>query len=276
MKNAATLRSPEVGGFFYPAEAGPLREMVEEFIRRVPPTTERAPVMGLVSPHAGYQYSGATAACGYAAVRHQAFDVVVVVAPSHREAFRGVSVYPGGGYRTPLGTVPVHEDLREELVRETAVVRALDAGHRGEHAVEVQLPFLQTVLGPFSFLPIVMGEQDRAVCAELGRALAATLKGASALLVASTDLSHFHHDGLARRLDRVVAEDILRFDAEGLMDHLEQGDAEACGGGPTVAVMTALRTLGATRMTVLHQCNSGDITGDGSSVVGYLSAAAYA
>jgi hypothetical protein len=209
-------------------------------------------------------------------LKDRAYDAVVIVSPSHREYFDGISVYPGDGYSTPLGTVQINEELRTGLLNEFPPVVADVAGHRDEHAVEVQLPFLQEVLTHFSILPIVIGDQRREYCFGLGNALAGLLKGKNALLVASTDLSHYYPGEIASKLDEIMVEDVRSFNPESLMDHLESGRTEACGGGPTVAVMEALRHLGAKSMTILHHCNSGDVTGDYDQVVGYLSAVAVA
>ncbi len=275
MEQKATLRHCKVCGLFYPADAGELRREIAGLMKEVEARSLAGTLRGLISPHAGYSYSGLTAAHGYRLLKGCTFDTVVIVSPSHREYFEGISAFPGTAYETPLGKVPVDGKLRERLIEESADVRLSVAGHREEHAIEVQLPFLQEILSDFMILPLVIGDQRREFCLELGRALAAILRDRNALLVASTDLSHFHSYDAARNLDSVVIEDIRRFDAEQLMLHLERGEAEACGGGPAVAIMTALRGLGATKMEILHHCKSGDVTGDRSSVVGYMSAAAY-
>jgi AmmeMemoRadiSam system protein B len=220
-------------------------------------------------------YSGLTAAHGYAMLRGEKFDTVVVVSPSHREFFSGVSVYSGEAYETPLGMIEVNAKLRDALVESAEFIVAAERGHRAEHALEVQLPFLQEVLPPFKLLPLVIGDQKREVCIRLGEALAKVLKDENALLVASTDLSHFYDAKVANELDNVMIKDVQEFDADKLMMDLERQRTEACGGGPVVAVMTALKRLGVAHLEVLHHSNSGDATGDHSSVVGYLSAVAY-
>jgi AmmeMemoRadiSam system protein B len=233
------------------------------------------PVRGIIAPHAGYLYSGPAAARAYGRLLRGAYDAVVVVAPSHREYFEGVSVYDGEAYLTPLGTVPVDRDLRDALISLAPCVSASAEGHGEEHAIEVHLPFLQTMLGTFSFLPLVIGHQTPGTCFALGEALGGLLRHRRALLVASTDLSHFHSDREAREIDAVVIGDVRRFDPGALMSHLTEGAAEACGGGPVVAVMTALKSLGAKGLEVMEYATSGDVTGDRRSVVGYLSAVAF-
>jgi len=268
------IRPCKVCGLFYPREPAVLRRTIGGLFEGVRAGTLTGDVRGIIVPHAGYLYSGATAVSAYALLQGTSFDTVVIVAPSHREYFDGASVYSGDAYETPLGVIRVDTALRNRLLAESTLVRASEEGHAEEHAIEVQLPLLQHVLADFSLLPVVLGDQRSAYSLELGRALGVAVQGRNVLLVASTDLSHYHPVALARRLDQVAIDDIGRFDAAGLMEHLEQGRTEACGGGPVVAVMTALQVLGVGRMTVLHHGNSGDVTGDSAGVVGYMAAAA--
>ena len=267
------IRAAAVAGTFYPGDPA---ELAGTIAGMIPAEREgvSAGVRGIIAPHAGYLYSGPTAARAYGRLERGAYDTVVIVAPSHREYFEGVSVYDGGAYRTPLGTVPVEGELRDRLISAAPFVRALAEGHGAEHSVEVHLPFLQTVLGTFSLLPLVIGHQTPETCFALGEALGGVLRQRRALVVASTDLSHFHSDSEAREIDAVTIGDVRGFDPRSLMSHLTEGAAEACGGGPVVSVMTALKRLGATRVEVMEYTTSGDVTGDLRSVVGYLSAVA--
>ncbi len=266
------IRLPAVAGAFYPSPASQLRAEVDEFVERasLPPRFGR--VYGLVSPHAGYMYSGFTAAHAYKALREMSFDAVIVVGPSHQEYFQGISVFPGEGFRTPLGDVPINEAVRAKLVEGQKKIFLSTAGHRGEHSVEVQLPFLQRVLGTFSFVPVVMGDQTLDLCEKLADAIAFAAPAGTTLLVASSDLSHYHPYEEAKALDQRVIELVERYEPVQLMERLSHRELEACGGGPIVAVMLAAKKLGADSAKVIHYCNSGDITGDKSAVVGYLSA----
>jgi AmmeMemoRadiSam system protein B len=264
-------------GTFYAGDPAGLRKQVDDLLGAsgCKPTSEfGGGILGIVAPHAGYVYSGGTAACVYGALAGSGYRTVVIVAPSHRDRFTGVSAYIGDGYVTPLGVVPVDRELRTLLAAEPSPVVVSAAGHGNEHAVEVHLPFLQRVLGEFSFVPLVMGDQEPATCFALGETLGRVLKGRKVLLVASTDLSHFFPRHVAQGLDTVVMDNLRKFDAEALMADLEKGKCEACGGGPTVAVMTALKLLGARTMRVAQYTTSGDVTGEDKSVVGYVSAAA--
>ncbi len=266
------VRKPAVAGMFYPARGAELDRAVRAFLDDVTVRVGPARVTGIIAPHAGYIYSGGTAAMAYAQVRGTTRGTVVVVAPSHREFFDGVSVYPGDGYETPLGVIPVDVQMRNRLTELLPGTLVSTRGHGAEHALEVQLPFLQCALGEFSLLPLVIGHQSLEHCFALGEALGDLARGADVLLVASTDLSHFSSAEVAERLDAVVADDIRAFDPGRLMHDLEAGTAEACGGGPVAAVMRGCDLLGARTPTVLGYTHSGVVTGDRDSVVGYLSA----
>jgi hypothetical protein len=276
MPERKVVRESAVAGLFYPGEPRVLERDVDGMLAAVPEAQGARPVAAVVVPHAGYMYSGATAAKAYARLRGASYDTVVVVSPSHREFFEGVSVYPGDAYETPLGPVPVDAELRAALARASRCVSVTLRGHRSEHAVEVQLPFLQRALGSFRLLPLVIGDQSRRVCFALGDALGALLRGRSALLVASTDLSHFHTAREAGILDGAFISLLERGDEEGIMRSLEERSTEACGGGPVVAVLHALRVLGRGSIQVVGRSTSGDVSGDLQSVVGYVSAVAYA
>ena len=268
------VRPCSVSGLFYPAAPAELEKQVRGFLSRATPGPSRGTVMGIIAPHAGYMYSGATAGMAYATLAGASYETVIIVSPSHRDFFDGVSVFPGDAYETPLGKVPIDADKRTALLEACPIVHSSHRGHGEEHAVEVHLPFLQKVLPEFVLLPLVMGHQTRRNCLQLGEGIARVAQGHRVLLVASSDLSHYHQAAVAERLDHIFAEAVERFDPDGIMEVIESGTAEACGGGPVVAVMAALRALGATRFDIVHRCTSGDVTGDRKSVVGYLSAVA--
>jgi len=270
------IRGPVVSGLFYPADPEVLDREVAALLHPHRATAKHGRLTAMISPHAGYTYSGHTAGAAFACIEGEHYDSVVVLSPSHREYFDGVSVYPGQGYRTPLGTIPIDEELRRRILESCPFVRATEAGHREEHAVEVQLPFLQRTIGSFSLLPLVFGDQKRSYCLELGRALGTLVEGTRTLLVASTDLSHYHAAPEAERLDRVFVEDVRTGNFDRLMTDLEGGATEACGGGPVVAILAAVHALGGSPMKILERRTSGDVTGDHASVVGYCSAVAYA
>jgi AmmeMemoRadiSam system protein B len=260
---------------FYPRSEAALRKTLRDLLDGREERPAAGKLIALIVPHAGYQFSGATAAHAYRLLSEHSFDTAVIVSPSHRIYFEHVSVYEGDAYETPLGSMPVDAKLREELLKQDALIIASDLGHHDEHAIEVQLPFLQIVNACKSILPVVMGDQRGEDCAALGRALGKALRGKNCLLIASTDLSHYHRYERAQALDEIAAASIRNFEPSLLMRDLESEQTEACGGGPTVAVLLAAKMLGGKSVRVLHQCNSGDVTSDRSSVVGYLSAAVY-
>jgi len=269
------IRRPAVAGSFYPADPPTLSRQVREFLNRAPKEEIPGEIVALISPHAGYLYSGQVAAQAFKLIEGRNFEAVVVVAPSHRVYFQGASVYDRGGFETPLGTVPVDQELCKKIMAESEILRFLPQGHSQEHSLEVQLPFLQEALGKFSLVPIVIGDQSFATCQKVGQAIGRSVKGKSVLLVASTDLSHFHPYDRAVKIDQVFLDDIRAFDPRKLSQDLEGGKGEACGGGPVIAVMIASKELGANESKVLGYRNSGDVTGDRSGVVGYTAAVLY-
>jgi len=188
------VRPAAVAGSFYPADANELGKMLDEFLGRAAPPP-LADAVALVAPHAGYVYSGPVAAYSYALLKGRKVDRVVVIAPSHYEAFGYSAVYDGAAYTTPLGQVAVDRAFAARLAGMSPLIKLSGSGHtpsadRPEHALEVQLPFLQRVLGQFQLVPVVMGDQSYEMCRALGLALAKLVPGANTLIVASSDLSH--------------------------------------------------------------------------------------
>ncbi len=264
------IREPAVAGMFYPDKPDILSRDVKQYLERAQKEKLEGEVIALVSPHAGYMYSGQVAAYAYKQIEGKSFETVVVVAPSHRALFKGASLYDRGGYRTPLGIVPVDAELSKKMVEKRKEIQFIPEAHAEEHSLEVQIPFLQVVLKAFKLIPIVMEPYwSWEICQSLATAIAETVKGKNVLLIASSDLSHFHSYQKAVELDRIVLDHIERFDPEGLNRDLKQGRCEACGGGPIISVMLAAKALGANKGGVLKYLNSGDVTGDRSRVVGY-------
>lgn len=266
------LRRAAVAGSWYPGEPGRLRSDLDVALAAVDSDAASGRLIGLVSPHAGLMYSGVVAAYGYALLRRSTVRTVVLVGPSHRSAFEGCSVFPRGEWETPLGSVEVDEVAAAELVAASPSCFEDETAHRYEHSIEMQVPFLRHVAPGARIVPVLMGRQTRAEAEALGEALATVAP--YALLVASSDLSHYHPAPVAHKIDRPVVDAVARLDAEGLMELLESDHGHACGGGPIVAVMRAARARGATRATILKYGDSGDAgEHDRSRVVGYLSAA---
>jgi hypothetical protein len=223
-------------------------------------------------------YSGPVAGHAYAALAGRRCDLIVLVGPSHYLAFDGVAVWPSGTFETPLGPLRVDDEAAAQLAAALPLARDLPAAHAREHSIEMQLPFLARLHPDVPILPLVMGFQERDTIVALADALAGVCAGRAAVLVASSDLSHFFDARTADRLDGRVAELVGAFDGEGLLEELERypeherGRYVMCGGGPAVSVMMAAALLGAQSSLVLRRANSGEVSGDYERVVGYLAA----
>jgi len=269
------IRESVIAGAWYPADPVILRGKIDGFLQQANVEPRAGKLVALIAPHAGYRYSGQVAAHAYKLLQTQKFKTVVIVAPSHYARFGGVSVYDRGGYRTPLGTVSLDRELIAELKRKDPSIRYVAAAHQKEHSLEIQLPFLQILLPNLKLVPLVMGNQDFLTCRKLAETLADLTRDKPALMVASTDLSHFHGYADAQRLDNRIAGHVRRMNVEGLASDLATGRCEACGSGPLLAVLLAARLAGADQCEVLKSLNSGDVTGDRSRVVGYMAAACW-
>lgn len=270
------IRQPAVAGMFYPEKKMALDREVAIFLEESKDYEIPGQIVAMIVPHAGYMFSGGVAARAYRQIFEKDIDTVIVISPSHSEYFTEISIYDGFAYATPLGTIPVDKSLAQKIADLNPQIILSEKGHRfEEHALEVQLPFLQKAFDSFKFVPIVMGEHSHNNIEVLANALSQILTNQKALIVASSDLSHFYSDEKAASLDQIVVDDIEQFDEEQLFKDLQAGHCEMCGGGPAVAAMKASKLLGANRSKVLLYRNSGDISGDKDEVVGYLSAVFY-
>lgn len=268
------VREPILAGQWYPGSADELRRTIQGYLNAAGGVAVPGELRGLVVPHAGHMYSGQVAAHAYSLLEGSAVERVILIGPSHRFGFKGISVDLQSGYRTPLGTVPVDLEFAKRLLEEDSTIRDVPQAHRQEHSLEIQVPFLQVVLKRFRLVPLLMGQQDPETCTRLAGTLSRALgQDRRSLVIASTDLSHFHNDSRARELDREFIRCVESYDPEGLSKSLSGGSCEACGGGPTVAAMLTARMLGADRAVLLRYANSGDVTGQRREVVGYVSAA---
>jgi AmmeMemoRadiSam system protein B len=266
------IRKAAVAGTWYPGSSTALAAAVDRHLARAGADLE-GDLVALVAPHAGLMYSGPVAAHAYRLLQGRTFDVAVLVGPSHFLAFDGVAAYVSGGFDTPFGVAAVDAVCAADVMRASSVVHAEPSVHAREHSLEMQLPFVQRLAPALPIVPLLMGYQTAATAHALGEALAAALRGRRALLIASTDLSHYEDAQTAAAMDRVVIDCVERIDADGLQHALDDCPEHACGGGPTVAVMRAAALLGATDSRILKYADSGDVSGDKSSVVGYLAAA---
>jgi AmmeMemoRadiSam system protein B len=270
-----TVRKAAVAGTWYPRVAGALAAEVDGYLT----ASDRGgpglagDLVALIAPHAGLMYSGPVAAHAYRLLRDRRFDVAVLVGPSHFAGFDGVALFPSGGFDTPFGVARIDAECGSAIAAASGVVQVRPVPHAREHSLEMQLPFLARLAPGLPIVPLVVGHQTSAVASALGDALATALRGRKALLVASSDLSHYQDSQTAATLDAVVVDCVAQFDDEGLQRALDARPDHACGGGPMVAVMRAARLAGARDAVVLNYADSGDVSGDKSAVVGYLAAA---
>ena len=273
------VRYPAVAGEFYPAEPSQLREEVTKLLDTDGSETLSGNVIGLLSPHAGYCYSAAIAAAGYRQLRGQQFDNVVAIAPSHYEYFEGCTLFPGD-YQTPLGIVPTNRELAAAFMAASPAIRESQQGHRQEHSLEVQLPFLQIVLGNFQLVPLVVGCQTFELAEDLAAAISAVLlkppfNQQQTLLVSSSDLSHYYPVAIARQMDGILLRDLEAFEVERLHQDLAATKCQACGWATLISTMLIAQNLGANSCRVVAYGTSGERKHHNEQVVGYAAGVFY-
>jgi AmmeMemoRadiSam system protein B len=266
-------RKASYAGSFYSAGGEELLGDIKGYMASADPDVN-GDVVAIVSPHAGYVYSGPVAAWSYKSVKAIKYDTVIVIAPSHRGMFDGFMTPESGVYETPLGNVEIDEKvcgaLKSSRLRVFSSTIDLE-----EHSLEVQVPFLQYSLDGFTLVPVIVGTTDFSLCSAIADELFAAISGdtRSFLVVISTDLSHYHSYRQANAIDERFVETLKLFDEKALDDALESGDAEACGHGPLLCGMMLSKKMGAERVQVFKYATSGDTAGDKDRVVGYVSAA---
>jgi len=261
-----------LAGEWYPENPEELRAVIRGYMDRVPGQKNTGRVLGLISPHAGYVYSGFTAAHGYRQLEGLSFDVVAIFSPFHSYPSGRYMIHSASSYETPLGEVPVARDLVECLMSQIAVT---ELARESEHSIEIQLPFLQSALKSFSILPVMVAGSDVWQVEDMVRAIVKILSGKNALLIASSDLHHLHSIDDVKSGDAKVAAALERFDLKGIRSVLEPDSCTVCGKVPISIVSEAAQRLGAERIKVLYRSNSRDeYAGEysGTYTVGYLSA----
>jgi MEMO1 family protein len=263
---AGIVRHPAVAGRFYPRKPEDLRAEVGSYTQ-----TDSKPIaaIGCVAPHAGYMYSGHVAGAVYA--RLLVPERCIVLCPNHTGHGRPLAVMSEGSWETPLGTVPLDHELATALQRHCSWLQEDADAHRAEHAVEVQLPFLQLRQPSLHLVPIAVGTSRYEVLEGLGEALAAAVQSSTqpVLIVASSDMNHYEPDAPTRRKDALAIEKMLARDPLGLYEVVTQHDISMCGFGPAVAMLVAANRLGASKAELVKYATSGDISGDRDQVVGY-------
>src|SRR3989339_16280 len=280
-----THRPPTVAGAFYPANADTIKKWINEYLSPDEPLEIKGDIIGLVVPHAGYVYSGWVAGKAYRELKDRKYDAVIVISPSHTIAFRGASVFKGDAYVTPIGIAKVDLELSKEIANVFPDVKYSLDGHdwkggRSEHALEVQIPFLQIVQSGVPIVPIVMGSQDFETTDALVKAIVKSVKklNKKVLLVASSDLSHFHNQKQAEKIDSPLVEAFSKLDYFKMAMNLYQDKWEACGGAPITVVMSVAEQLGANSAHSFLYATSATspyTATDSSRVVGYFSGALY-
>ena len=268
------IRHQQVAGYFYPAEKERLQKDISLLLQVAKPEESVKNIFGIISPHAGYMYSGKTAAYAYNLLRNKNFETVIIISPSHSEYFPGTSIFDGDAYETPLGLVEIDQLVASKLTENSKTIFRGIQGHRKEHALEVQIPFLQSVLSNFKIVPVVMGDQGEMFIEELAQKIS-EVANEKTLIVASSDMSHFYSSEEAERLDSIIERRINDFDFQSLMEDIDNHKCEACGAGPIITMMKAASLKNVNNSLVLNRSDSSDVTGDNTEVVGYLSAVVY-
>ena len=264
------VRPSPIVGTWYEGNAKSLAHSVDEYLNKAKLPALDGEAVAVIAPHAGHRYSGPVAGYAFAAIRSRSPELVAVISPFHSLAPYPLITTAHDAYGTPLGNIEVDKAALAELAQAHLDVPITPVRADREHSLEIELPFLQRALsGDFKLLPIMIHAQEVNVARKLGFALATVLKGKNALLVASTDLSHFHDQLTAERFDREMLRRFESFDPESIFEAERTGKAFACGHAAVAAVLWAARELGANKVKVLQHATSGDMMGDYSSVVGY-------
>ncbi len=273
----SAVRIPAVAGRFYPGRAEELLREVREFTStgKVPIETGRIAAIGCVAPHAGYIYSGSVAGAVYSRVKIP--ERCVILCPNHTGKGRPLAIMANTTWQTPLGEVAADAEMGARLLRRFPALQEDSAAHRAEHAIEVQIPFLQALRTELKIVPIAVGTSDFDVLRGLGEALADVIadrykeedQREKVLIIASSDMNHYESDAITRVKDHKAIERVLALDARGLWEVVRNEDISMCGFGPTIVMLTAAKLLGATSATLVKYATSGDVSGDYESVVGY-------
>jgi AmmeMemoRadiSam system protein B len=260
------IREPRVVNQFYP---GRDRDLKEDLSGRIKEVEKKETVLALVSPHAGYVYSGDVAGAVYSIAEIP--KDVVVMGPNHHGLGAPFSVMDRGTWRMPSGDIQINQKLAQLMVGESRWLRADDQAHINEHSVEVQLPFIHYVQPALKFVPVVLSTADYQTCEEIGSAIARAIKsyGEPVVIVASTDMTHYESQESAQQKDQFAMERILAMDPSGLLDTVFRNNISMCGVIPTTVTLIAAKQLGATRARKIAYATSGDVSGDYSYVVGY-------
>jgi AmmeMemoRadiSam system protein B/AmmeMemoRadiSam system protein A len=272
----AGVKEPAVAGSFYPGNSTELKLTVEGFLSKAEAKPVNGKLIALIAPHAGYMYSGGVAGYTYKRMEGSNKNLIILIGASHRESFSGVAVYAEGSMKTPLGNVRIDEKTAKSLINENEDVAFNRNAFAYEHSLEVQLPFLQTVLKDFSIVPILIGSPTRKSYMYLTDKLTQILRqNDNAIIVVSTDLSHYHDGDTAEKMDNKVIDAVERMSLTDLEKLINSREGEMCGSFPVIYAMSVARALGATNSVLYKYAHSGDVTGDKRKVVGYAAMGIY-
>lgn len=273
---AGEIKEPNVAGGFYPADREALSQKIDGFFTLVNPEPIAGDIFCLISPHAGYDFSGQIAAYGYKLIKDKPYKVAIVLAPSHYYPLNGVSVYASGVFRTPLGDLQIDEDFASKLTGKCENISFQPLAFQKEHSLEVQLPFLQKSLADFKIVPIIVGQCDFQTLQNLSNLLVSAIgRRKDVLLVASSDFYHGYDWQEAEAVDSLSISSLEEMSAQDTYDKLTGGSIQMCGGLPVVTAMLTSEALGHKKIKILKHTNSANVTGrkiKGSWTVGYVSA----
>jgi AmmeMemoRadiSam system protein B len=277
--NNKARRPAAVAGMFYPRDPLELKQLIEQSFRdqrfgpgKMPPSYTQRRIYGIVSPHAGYVYSGAVAANGFYEVSSMNFDNVVMIGPNHYGIGSVAATMHNGIWETPLGQVEINSDLALEISKNSGIIDFDDFAHSRDHCLEVQIPFLQYVKeNIFKIIPIVLIMQDKETAIDIGKSIAQSALNTNTLLIASSDFTHYESNNDAYRKDSELIKAILSLDISKFYAVQQRLVVSACGYGAIASIMKAVKELGATKGELLKYATSGDVTGDMAAVVGYSS-----
>ncbi len=277
MDKQTDIRPSPIAGTWYSGDPGQLRKTVDRYIENASNPDLPGEVVAVVAPHAGYRYSGQVAGHAFKAVQGHTYDNVLVISPLHQYHSQPILTSAHTAYQTPLGKIPIARDILDRIhakLKEITGVGLAQIRNDQEHSLEIELPFLQRAIdGEFDLIPLMLRDQSRSFSRTLGELIAETIQGKSCLMVASSDLSHFHPETIANKLDQMVLQALTDFSPDALFDLKDKGLGQACGLAPIATVLWASRALGADKVTLLSYDTSATTTGDRSSVVGYGAAA---
>lgn len=279
VKKMGLVRKPAVAGAFYPANPSELKEMIKDFFNNAKLTKQTdKKLTGLIVPHAGYIYSGGVAAYSYKAIQNpDEIETVIILGLSHRAPLRGISVFQGTAYETPLGILTIDEEIATELIDADEGIVFSESAHAAEHSIEVQLPFIQTLFKNVKIVTALFGYPDPVATQKFVDKVVDIAKRKKLLIIASSDFSHYHDYKTAQKMDKSAIDSILKLSVKELMAKNQNKDAELCGIYPVLALLQIMEKLGAVDAKLLHSANSGDVPyGGKDQVVGYAAIAFYA